>query len=165
MRLIHVVATAENGVIGKDGKIPWHSREDLRFFKELTMGHAMLMGRKTYESIGRPLPGRKTIVLTRDRSYRPDGEVIVAHTVADALAAAEGVQDRFPDPLFVLGGGEVYSETLARTDEIFLTLVKGEYEGNARYPGVPDGFELVKKEDVAATPALTFCHYIRKGGR
>lgn len=162
MRLIHVVAAAENGVIGRDGKIPWHSREDLRFFKQLTMGHSLLMGRKTYESIGRPLPGRHTIVLTRDPSFQASLGVTVVHSLTDALAAAEHAKKEFPEPLCVVGGGEIYRQTLAFTDELYLTVVKGDYAGNAFYPGVPPEFQLMQRDEVAAEPGLAFCHYIRR---
>jgi len=108
----------ENG-IGREGKIPWHLRADLRMFKALTMGHHLLMGRKTYESIGRKLPGRTMIVLTRQNVYDVPG-IQTAHSVDQAIALAADAGER---ELFVVGGGEVYDLVLARARRAYLTLV------------------------------------------
>lgn len=161
MKVAHIVACGENGVIGNAGQIPWRSREDMRFFKETTMGHCMLMGRKTYDSIGRPLPGRKTIVLTRDQSFTADPAVIVVHDVKAALHAAEALLAEYPEPLFVVGGAEIYKLTQDLADEIYLTWVAGEFAGDAVYAGIPEGYTLKEKREVLADPPVTFCHYTR----
>lgn len=161
MKLAHIVACGENGVIGNQGNIPWKSREDMQFFKATTMGHCLLMGRKTYDSIGRPLPGRQTIVLTRDKSFTADPQVIVVHDVEEALRIAASLQAQYPEPLCVVGGAEIYRLTLDQTDEIYLTQVHGLYEGDAFYAGVPAGFQLKEKREVEADPPLVFCHYVR----
>src|SRR5690606_6494563 len=94
MKLCHVVAISENRVIGREGDIPWRIPEDFRFFKRITMGHAMIMGRKTFESIGRPLPGRLSVVVTRSRDFAPAG-VVVVHSLEEALAHCESVESEW----------------------------------------------------------------------
>lgn len=124
-----VAAVAANGVIGNGPDIPWRVPGEQRLFKELTMGHTLLMGRTTYESIGRPLPGRTTVVLTRDPAWSAAG-VHVAHGVAEALAIA----DTLPGDVMVAGGGEVYAALLDLADEQVLSEVELEPEGDAFYP-------------------------------
>lgn len=165
MKIAHIVACGENGVIGDAGQIPWKSREDWKFFKDTTMGHCMLMGRKTYESIGRPLPGRKTIVLTRDKSFRADPQVAVVHDLNEALHVAESLVSQYPEPFFIVGGAEIYRQTLDLTDEIFLTEVHGNYRGDAFYAGVPVGFLRKEKREVEADPPVAFCHYVRTSAK
>jgi dihydrofolate reductase len=114
-----IVAMDEQGGIGKDGKIPWHLSDDLKRFKALTMGHHMIMGRKTCESIGRALPGRTSIVLTRFRDYQFPG-CIVVRSLVDALELAESHGE---SEVFVIGGGEVYALALREADRIYLTRV------------------------------------------
>ena len=106
MRLSAIVAMASNRVIGANNQLPWRLPADLARFKRLTMGHTLVMGRKTYESIGRPLPGRTMIVVTRQRGYAPQG-VKVAHSVDEALALAQG-----DDEVFIIGGAELYAQTM-----------------------------------------------------
>ncbi|MCJ2141830.1 dihydrofolate reductase [Methylobacterium sp. E-066] len=122
-----VAAVARNGVIGRDNGLAWHLSSDLKRFKALTMGKPMLMGRRTWASIGRPLPGRRTLVLTRDRGFRAEG----AETVHDwdaALAAAAGPE------LMVVGGAEIYALALTHADRLHLTEVEAEPEGDVRFP-------------------------------
>jgi dihydrofolate reductase len=133
-RIVLVAAVAANGVIGRGPEIPWRLPGEQRLFKELTLGHTLLMGRTTYESIGRPLPGRTTVVLTRDRSWTADG-VLVAHSVEEALALA----DTLPGDVMVAGGGEVYAALLDLADEQVLSEVELEPEGDAFYPAYPHG--------------------------
>jgi len=128
-----VAAVARNGVIGVDGGLPWHLPDDLRRFKELTMGHVLVMGRRTYESIGRPLPGRTTVVVTR----RPDwsagaDDVIRARDVPGALQLGSEIDDE----VFVVGGGQVYEEALPLADRLELTFVDAEPEGDTFFPEV-----------------------------
>ena len=128
-RVVLVAAVADNGVIGNGPDIPWTIPGEQAEFKALTLGHVLLMGRTTYESIGRPLPGRTTVVLTRDPGWRADG-VRVAHDVASALALADGL----PGDVMVAGGAEVYAATLDVADEQVLTEVHLEPEGDVHYP-------------------------------
>src|SRR5262245_64641023 len=110
MTVTILAAVARNGVIGVSGGLPWHLPDELRRFKELTLGHVLVMGRRTYESIGRPLPGRTTVVLTRQPEWDPGRDVVVVATsVAEALRRASEIDD----DVFVVGGAEVYAETLS----------------------------------------------------
>ena len=128
-RVVLVAAVADNGVIGNGPDIPWKIPGEQAEFKALTLGHVLLMGRTTYESIGRPLPGRTTVVLTRDPDWRADG-VEVAHDVASALAIADGLSG----DVMVAGGAEVYAATLDVADEQVLTEVHLEPAGDVHYP-------------------------------
>jgi dihydrofolate reductase len=134
-------------VIGVDGGMPWHLSEDLKHFKRTTLGGTMIMGRKTFDSIGRPLPGRRTIVVTRDPSWSHEG-VDVAHTLDDAFAlaahpaggavdadaAASGAVPDAPPAVFVVGGGEIYAQSLDAADRLVLTEVAEAPEGDTFFP-------------------------------
>jgi dihydrofolate reductase len=127
-----VVAKADNGVIGRDGKLPWHISADLKFFKRMTLGKPVIMGRKTYESIGKPLPRRTNIVVTRDGNWRAEG-VTVAQDLPSAFALAyEDAHRTGADEIAVIGGAEIYRQTLDKADRIYLTEVHGVFEGDAR---------------------------------
>lgn len=128
MRVSIIVAASTNNVIGVDGNLPWHISEDLRRFKAITMGKPMIMGRKTYESIGRPLPGRRSIILTRDNRYSADGCEIASSPDA-ALALAGDVEE-----VMIIGGGKVYEQMLDQTDRIYLTRVHLEIDGDTCFP-------------------------------
>lgn len=128
-RVVLVAAVADNGVIGNGPDIPWRIAGEQAEFKALTLGHVLLMGRTTYESIGRPLPGRTTVVLTRDPGWSAEG-VEVAHDVAAALLLADGLSG----DVMVAGGAEVYAATLGVADEQVLTEVHLSPEGDVRYP-------------------------------
>jgi dihydrofolate reductase len=125
-----IVAAAENDVIGRDNALPWHLPDDLKHFKALTMGKPMLMGRKTFESIGKPLPGRTSIVLTRSKEWQREG-VIVVQSVDEALTRAGNAPE-----LTVIGGTEVFRATLPRADRIYLTRVHAEVAGDAVMPKI-----------------------------
>jgi dihydrofolate reductase len=131
---VAVVAMTPGRVIGHRGQLPWHLPEDLRFFRKVTLGQAVLMGRKTWESIGRPLPGRRNIVLSRNLERAPEGaELIRTPEAIDAL----GISTR----LCVIGGAEIYRLLLPRCDEVLVSLLKREYEGDTWLPAFEDGFE------------------------
>ena len=134
MRITLVVAAAENGVIGRSGTLPWHLPADLRHFKSVTMGKPVVMGRKTWESIGRPLPGRTNIVLTGQLGYEASGAV-VAHSFEEALAAAA---ERDADEVMVIGGAAVYAAALPRADRILLTRVHAVVDGDVFFPTMAD---------------------------
>jgi dihydrofolate reductase len=127
-RLSLIVAMSRNRVIGANGAIPWHLPAELKLFKTLTMGHHMIMGRKTYESIGRLLPGRTTVIVTRQRDYRVPGAV-VAHTLEEAIAAC-GTDEE----IFVIGGAEIFQETLPLAGRIYLTTVDADIAGDTYMP-------------------------------
>jgi dihydrofolate reductase len=128
-----VAAHARNRVIGDGPDIPWHSREDFAHFKATTLGHTLLMGRVTHESIGRPLPGRRTIVLTRDAAWSADG-VEVAHSLEAALALAASPSERGDAEVFVAGGAQVYAATLPVATHQVLTEMHLDVAGDALYP-------------------------------
>ena len=130
-RITLIAAVARNGVIGVAGGMPWHLPEELAHFKATTMGHALVMGRTTFESIGRALPGRRTIVVTRNPSWQHPG-VEVAHSFADAVSLAGPA-----DEVFVAGGAQVYAEALPYAQRLLLTEVDAEPEGDTRFPEWP----------------------------
>jgi dihydrofolate reductase len=133
-----VAAVARNGVIGNGPDIPWHLPGEQRLFKELTTGHVLVMGRKTYDSIGRPLPGRTTVVVTRHADWQPVGgrpeSVLVAGSVDEALTLAAAVDDQ----VFVVGGGEIYRAAMSLADRLVITWVDLEPEGDAYFPTVDE---------------------------
>lgn len=127
-RISIISAMARNRVIGIENRLPWHLPEDLRHFKALTLGHHIIMGRKTYESIGRPLPGRITVIVTRDPGYRVEG-CITAHSVQEAIAACGDDVE-----VFFVGGAELYGQVLALADRLHLTEIQADFEGDAHFP-------------------------------
>lgn len=151
-----IAAMAENRVIGRDGAIPWDIPDDRRRFRELTMGHPIIMGRKTFESIGRPLPERTNIILTHQAEYRREGCCVV-HSLADALATA-GVADE----VFICGGEELYRLALPLADRIYLTVVHEFCAGDAYFPPIPDEFVETERSNAGSEPPCTFILYQRK---
>ena len=150
-RVTFHLARADNGVIGRDGKLPWHLPADLKRFKAQTMGKPMVMGRKTFESFPSPLPGRRHIVLTRDAGWSAAGAEI-AHSPEDALALAGG-------EVAVIGGAEIFALLLDRADRIELTEVHVDAEGDATVPGFGTGWREVAREEhagEAGRPAYSF---------
>lgn len=138
MKITLIAACGDRGELGFNGKMPWHIPEDLRHFRKTTEGKAVIMGRKTYESIGKPLPNRLNIILTRDEQFQLDG-CLVAHTAEEALMYASVYGHR---EVFIAGGGEVYKQFIDMADEILLTAVDGTYEADAFFPIE----ELLKEE-------------------
>jgi len=127
-RITLIAAVAANGIIGRDNRLPWHLPEDLKHFKALTMGHPMIMGRKTWESLPGRLPGRPHIVISRNPDYRAEGASVVT-SLAAAIAAAGDT-----DEVFVIGGAELYGQALAIADRLQLTEIAADVEGDARFP-------------------------------
>lgn len=123
-----IVAMASNRTIGVDNTLPWRCPEDLKHFKTLTMGHPMIMGRKTFDSIGRPLPGRTTVVVTRNADLKIDG-CIIANSLEQAIAACE--QD---EKVFVVGGAEIYAQALPLADTLYITEIQQDVAGDAHFP-------------------------------
>jgi dihydrofolate reductase len=125
-----IVAKAENHVIGLDNQLPWHLPKDLQHFKRITMGHHVILGRKTFAFIKNPLPGRKLIVITRNPNYRVQGCTVV-RDITTALAVAEQAGET---EIFIAGGGEIYQATLSLADKIYLTEIKAPLDGDAFFP-------------------------------
>ncbi|HUC02161.1 MAG TPA: dihydrofolate reductase [Candidatus Paceibacterota bacterium] len=153
MKLSLITAMGENRVIGTGGKIPWHLSADFARFKATTMGHPIIMGRKTFESIGRPLPGRTNIVVTRDADYRAEG-CLVAGSLEGAIALAKKEN---ASEAFVIGGEQIYKAALGMAQVIYLTLVHGTFEGDAFFPELdPAEWKLVASEPHAKDAANPF---------
>ena len=134
MKISLIVAVSRNGIIGIDNQLPWHLPEDLKYFKSVTMGKPIIMGRKTYDSIGRPLPGRTNIVITRDSSWQAEG-VEVARTLAQAMTLGQlACAQADVDEAMVIGGEQIYRMTLPAADRLYLTEVQAEVEGDAFFP-------------------------------
>jgi dihydrofolate reductase len=144
-----IAAMSLNRVIGHGNKIPWHLPDDFKWFKKMTTGHVVVMGRKTFESIGKPLPNRETIVVSRSGFSFPG-----VRTVASLDEIAENARQ-----IFICGGGQIYAEALPRCSDIYLTLVKREVEGDAFFPPFESDFTL--RETIAENPDFKILHYIR----
>ena len=161
-RLIMIAAMSENRVIGRDGGLPWRMPNDLRFFKTTTRGHPIIMGRKTWETVGHPLPDRTSIVVTRNRDYHAE-DAIVTHTLDDAIAACGDVSTAF-----IIGGAQLYTLGLGVADEILLTRIHAEIEGDTFFPELPDTFTRVGTEphpaDARHPYAYTFERWVRRPG-
>ena len=140
-----IVAVADNGVIGRDNTLPWHLPDDLKRFKRLTLGKPIVMGRKTFDSIGKPLPGRQNIVVTRDANYRREG-VTVVNDVDAALRAAGTAPE-----IMVIGGAELFRTLLPRAGRLHLTRVHGNIEGDVVWPALDDReWQVVERESHTA---------------
>ncbi len=164
MRTSLIVAMANNGVIGVNGDLPWKLSADLRRFKQLTMGHSIIMGRKTYESIGRLLPGRTSIVVTRQKAYSVMQGALLAHDVPDAFELARGSAEAF-----IIGGAEIYRVALPIVDRMYVTAVAAEVAGDTYFPDWdPAQWQLTEQTDHLADQRngfdYSFCVYDRQVG-
>ncbi len=172
MRLSLIVAATPNGIIGREGDLPWRLSSDLQRFKRLTMGHSLIMGRKTFDSIGRPLPGRTTIVLTRDpeafrASHSP--EILAVKSIDEAIDLAQKLPQGPDAEPFVVGGGEVYRLAWPRADRVYCTWVLADIAGDVSIPAFPtDDWQLISSEEFGTDPKNEFptryCVYDRKLG-
>lgn len=155
-----IVAMAENRAIGRDNQLPWHLPADLKHFKAVTMGKPMLMGRKTFESIGRPLPGRRTIVITRDAAWRAEG-VETAPSIDAALEMASTAEE-----VMIVGGAQIYAQAIEKADRLYVTEVATAADGDAFFPEIDTAiwFEVARDSHAAegAGPAYAFVTYQRK---
>jgi dihydrofolate reductase len=158
-RVTLIAAVAANGVIGRDNKLPWRLPEDLKHFKVLTMGHPMIMGRKTWESLPGRLPGRPHIVVTRNPDYRAEDATVVGSLPAAIAAAGDA------DEVFVIGGAELYGQALAIADQLQLTEIAADFEGDAHFPAYDRSIwqEVSRQEHRAeARFDYAFVNYRRK---
>ena len=151
MKLSMIVAAAQNRVIGRDNALPWYLPNDLKYFKQTTLGKPIIMGRKTYESIGKPLPGRTNIVITRQTDYQPDG-VKVVHSVAEARDLAESVcLIDGKEEAMIMGGAEIYTLALPDADRLYLTEVHADVDGDAYFPEYDKTeWQEISREDFSA---------------
>ncbi|MDO4497725.1 MAG: dihydrofolate reductase [Bacteroidales bacterium] len=160
-----IVAASENNVIGNKGTIPWHLSADLKYFRATTTGHAVIMGRKTYESIGRPLPGRRNIVVTRNADFQISDETLMQMGMSNLKAADEGKPQasieiyesldealkHAPADSFVIGGGQIYNQAWAQADTYYITRVHTTVEEfDTTIPALPEGCELISSQRVEA---------------
>jgi dihydrofolate reductase len=163
MILSHIVATDLNGAIGKDNKLPWHLPEDLKFFKATTQGKIMIMGRKTFDSIGRLLPGRFHIVITRQRLKSDNPMLRYVSSLDEGLKMAQNLIGQWPEEVFILGGGEIFTQSVDLVDRIYLTKIEKVVEGDCFYPKVDFSKFIIDKEDHFHTSEkFTIRTYCRK---
>jgi dihydrofolate reductase len=163
MMLTHVTAMSQNRVIGAANTLPWSLPEDLKFFRDTTKGHIMIMGRKTFDSIGaKPLPQRYHIVITRQDLVSTNPLVKYVKTLDEAVEAARPLTAQWGDEVFIVGGGEIYKQSMNITDRIYLTVIYKDFEGDTHYPEIPANFELVAKSDRTEPVPFSFLTYEKK---
>lgn len=145
LEIIIIAAIAENGVIGKDGKMPWNIKEDLKHFKKLTTGHTCIMGRKTYESLHiKPLPNRTNIVLTKNKEWNPK-KVIIKHTLKEAIKYCKEKEEI--NKVYICGGESVYKKAIEKADKLEITKINEDYEGDSYFPNINyDNWKLVGED-------------------
>lgn len=150
-----IVAHDKNRVIGYENAMPWHLPGDLQYFKQVTMGKPVIMGRKTFESIGRPLPGRRNIIITRNEAYKAEGIEVVT-SVEAALALVEGTEE-----LMIIGGEQIFTQCLPIADRLYITLINHEFKGDTYFPAY-EGWQLVSFQEVLTAPegyTYQYCVY------
>lgn len=163
MILSHIVAASDNNVIGVDGDLPWHLPEDLKFFKEKTSGRIMIMGRKTFESLpgGKPLPHRLHIIITRNPDYKIDNAITVT-TIDAAIEEAKKHTADYGDEVFIVGGGEIYKQSIEKMDRLYVTRIHKKIDGDTYYPEIPSSFEITEKTSRQLPLSYDFLTYIKK---
>lgn len=154
MKIIIIVAVSDNFAIGLNGKMPWHNSDDLKFFKNTTMGYPIVMGRKTYESLGRPLPGRLNIVVTKNQLFDKDQNIVILNDLKDLTSQINKLKenDEFSkqysfDKCFIIGGGSVYQQSIDIADEIIMSRINGTYEADTFFPKLDDQWILTETKD------------------
>lgn len=158
-----IVATANNNIIGGDNKLLWHISEDLKRFKEITSGNTIIMGRKTFESLPGILPNRKHIVITRDKNFNVDSDMVeIIHNLDDVISKYENSNEE----AFIIGGGEIYKATLPFTKKLYLTKVKQDFEGDTKFPTINEGqwkidFNSEEKLDDKSSLKFEFINLIK----
>lgn len=153
IRIAIIAGVAENGVIGSDQTIPWRIPSDMAFFKRTTLGKPIIMGRKQYETVGKPLPGRTNIVITRQQDYRPDG-VLVFGSIDAALGKAREIgESDGVDEIMIIGGGELYAQLMDRADRLYISHVDLAPDGEVRFPEIkPEEWAIVDLPEVEPSP-------------
>ena len=158
MKISLIVAMATNRAIGLDNKMPWHLSADLKKFKTITMGCPIVMGRKTYESIGRPLPGRTNIIISRNLEYQQAG-CLVFNNINTAIEAT----GKDAEEIFIIGGAELYKATLPSADNLYLTLIQQEFIGDTYFPEIDfSAWTEVSREDISDDPSVNFSYSFLK---
>jgi dihydrofolate reductase len=166
IRIAMIAGVAENGVIGNEQTIPWRVPSDMAFFKQTTMGKPIVMGRKQYETVGRPLPGRSNIVITRQKGYAPDG-VLVFHDIDSALKkAGEIALSDGADEIMIIGGGELYAQLMARADRLYISHIDLSPEGDVRFPAIkPEDWAVIDLPEVAPSAKDEASYRVKVYGR
>ena len=161
--LSHITAVSQNNVIGLNNKLPWHIPEDLKYFFKTTKNKALIMGRKTFESLGKALPNRLNVVLTKNRDFKAEGAVILpSFDKALNYCRQDDILKKYGEEIFITGGGEIYKQTLPLMDRLYITRIHKEYEGDALYPEIPmDQFKEVSRIDKAEPVPFSFLVYER----
>ncbi|RYZ86016.1 MAG: dihydrofolate reductase [Proteobacteria bacterium] len=161
MILSHITAMSQNHVIGTQNTLPWDIPEDMKFFRQKTKGHIMIMGRKTYDSIGgKPLPNRYHIVITRQDLRSEDPLVTYVKTLEQAIETARPLTEKWGEEVFIAGGGEIYQQSMHLADRIYLTVIYKDFQGETKYPEVPlDRFKLTAKSDRTEPVPFAFLTY------
>ncbi len=162
MILSHIAALSKNKVIGIEGDLPWDLPEDMKYFREKTSGHIIVMGRKTFESFPKPLKNRLHVVITRQPDYSVPEGVVVFSSIDEALAFCQGQTERWGEEVFIIGGGEIYKQTLNRADQLYLTLIDQEFSGDAKYPDFEEQFILSDRDQRTEPMNFAFCLYTKK---
>jgi len=145
-----------NRVIGIDNKLPWHLPGELQYFKQITSGHTVIMGRKTFESISKPLPDRRNIVITRNKEYAAEG-VEVVHSLEEALKLSQGDLEQF-----IIGGAQIYEEALKIADRLYVTLIYEHFEGDAHFPFYYDDYRWIYQSDRKSEKGVMYRHKVFK---
>ncbi len=169
MILTHIVACSKNHVIGTQGDLPWHLPEDMKFFRDTTKGHVMIMGRKTFDSFkGKALPNRYHIVITRAPSNHTfqsseTSPVIFVNSLEEAMKKAGTLTAQWGEEVFIIGGGEIYRQSLPHANKLLVTLIQKEFEGDTYYPEIDEKvFSLTEKRDIALPIPFSFLTYLRR---
>lgn len=159
----HVVAASQNNVIGTNNELPWHIPEDLKFFQDITLKKALIMGRKTLDSLVKPLPDRLNIVVTRQKDFKQEG-VIVFNSIPEAMeyCKAENITQKYGNEIAIIGGAEIYKQTLPYVDRIYITRIHKNYNGDAFYPEIPiEEFKETDRKDRVDPVSFSFLIYNR----
>lgn len=163
MIISQIAAMSKNRVIGKNNGLPWKLPEDTKFFKEKTDGKILIMGRKTFESLPGHLPNRFHIVISRSPIESDEEDVRFVTSINEALKFAEEMTEEWPEEIFIIGGGEIYQQTLSLTDKIYLTIIDQEIAGDAYFPDFgPQDFKLAEETHRDKPFPFRFCTYLRK---
>ena len=157
--IAHIVAVAQNGTIGSSGQLPWNLPEDMKFFREKTRDHIVIMGRKTFDSIGKPLPHRLNIVVTRQTNYSVSG-MTTATTIEQAISIAKKEANKWGNEIYICGGGEIYRQSIDFVDTIYLTRIHQDFAGEASYPQVDlTKFHQTANEHISSAIDFSFIVY------
>jgi dihydrofolate reductase len=164
MILSHIVAVSQNDVMGVNNDLPWEIPEDMKFFRDKTKGKALIMGRKTYESVGHPLPNRLSVIVTRQKDYKsPAPSVVIQPDIKSAIEYCKTQVAKYGEEIFIIGGGEIFKESMAIVDVIYLTRIHKDFAGDILYPKVdPKEFELVEQRDRTEPVPFSFLTYWRR---